>query len=739
VSFRAAALLAVLTIGFYWKLTLSRDYTFLDSPDLAYMTVPWYQFQARAFQRGEFPLWDPHQWCGQPVVGQMQPGAQFPLNWPLFLAPLRDGRINLDLWNWHFAFLHWLAALFMYAYCRELGRGRFASALAGCAFSFGGFVGGTTWPQVMNGAVWMPLIFLFYHRAGRAASRLAAIAAAAGCGASIGMALLAGHHQAPMLEILAVGGVFLFHLLIRQDRLRRIGLFAVTGVFAFLVGAALLLPAFEYGSRAYRWVNLREPVRLDQMVPYMAQQNLALRPMELLGLVMPIEEGTAHPFVGFVPAVLAVLGIFTCWQNRAVRLHAGFSLAGLAYALGPFSIWQGVAYALVPFLNKGRSPGYAVLVFHFGLLVVAAHGADALFSAGHWQRRLRQSLTAAAPVMIVAPLLLMAGSNPSPTRSDALLFAGIVAALLAALLHARSRFPAAAKWGLLLLALFELGTGTAVVILPRTNPQQPTHLDRLAQHRGVIEFLRSQPGPFRVHADEQEIPYNLGDWEGLDASGGYLATINAALYDFVGWEWGRSALVLNQVYVVAREKSRPQQVEVYSEPGSGLKVFRNPDAHPRAWFVERVREAPDRDTAALLMISSDFDPRRETFLLGGPQKPPALGPCDAGNSTVEWLARDLHRVAVRARTSCAAMLVFADPFFPGWQAQVDAAPADLYAAYGALRGVVIPPGEHVVELVYRPRSVYAGAALSVLGLLGCLALALAARRESRKPAAPAGP
>src|SRR5579884_2236148 len=97
---RSMLLLAALIIGFYWKLTLSRQFTFLNWPDLAYQVLPWYDVQARAWHRGVVPLWDPHQWCGQPLAGQMQPGAVFPLNWPLFWAPLKAGHLNLVFFHW---------------------------------------------------------------------------------------------------------------------------------------------------------------------------------------------------------------------------------------------------------------------------------------------------------------------------------------------------------------------------------------------------------------------------------------------------------------------------------------------------------------------------------------------------------------------------------------------------------------------------------------------------------------
>jgi len=714
---RAALLLAAIAVAFYWKLTLRPGFTFLDSPDTAYMILPWYQFQARAWHTGSFPLWDPYQWCGQPLLGQMQPGAAFPLNWPLFWAPLQDGGINLNLFHWHFVLMHWLAALFMYLYCRELGRSRTAAILAGCGFSFGGFVGTVLWPQLMNGAVWTPLMFLFHHRAGRAETRISAAANAAGCGASIGMALLAGHHQAQMFVILALTGVFLAELAASADRLRRIGGFAVTAAFAALVGGLILLPAWEYGSRAYRWVNLPTALRLNQKIPYLGHEPFGVAPLTLLGTLTPVDQATTNPLVGVAAVALALLAACACWNMRDVRVHSCLALAGLAFTVGKYSVFHGLMYVLVPFLDKARTSSQALIVFHFGLLVAAAHGLDALREPTPWAGRLSRGLGAAAVLAGVAQLYLSVSGAGVSGRSRSLLFSAVIALALA--LCIRFRFRA----GAVVLLLGELGAGTAYLIRPRSNPENPNYLDRLAQHAGVIQFLQSQPRPFRVDVDDVEIPYNLGDWAGLEAAAGYLASVNADLLDFIGLNWTRTALMLNHVYVVGREKKRPEQVEVFAEPG-GLKVFRNPDAYPRVWLTGEVRAVTDRDAAAALMQSADFDPRRETFLFGGA---PEWAPCDPVGSA-EVTAQETHRTAARVKTNCRAMVVFGDPMFPGWRARVDGAPAEMYAAYGALRGVVVPPGDHRVEVEYRPRSVYAGAALTLIGFAGCLALALMARR-----------
>ena len=158
----APALLFVVCSLFYWRFTLTDEFTWLDSPDLAYQVMPWYQFQATEWHAGRIPLWDPYHWSGQPVLGQVITGAAYPLNWILFNLPLnQNGWIPQVYMHWYFVVLHFLGALFCYLLCRDLKRSKGASIVAGCAFGMGGFMGTNDWPVMLNGAMWAPLVLLF--------------------------------------------------------------------------------------------------------------------------------------------------------------------------------------------------------------------------------------------------------------------------------------------------------------------------------------------------------------------------------------------------------------------------------------------------------------------------------------------------------------------------------------------------------------------------------------------------
>src|SRR5258708_34500556 len=134
------AALTALVILVHWKLVLTNQYTWLESPDLSNLVLPWLQFQAGEWHRGRFPMWDPNSWFGQPLFGQAQPGSAYPLNWLLFLVPFHHGWLQEIALHWYFVLTPCLAAVTRYALCRGLGRSRVASILGGALYSLGGYV-----------------------------------------------------------------------------------------------------------------------------------------------------------------------------------------------------------------------------------------------------------------------------------------------------------------------------------------------------------------------------------------------------------------------------------------------------------------------------------------------------------------------------------------------------------------------------------------------------------------------
>jgi hypothetical protein len=523
----APAILLLITTGAFWKL-LTKQYTWVDHPDMVYQVLPWYQFQAASWHNGRFPLWDPHVWGGQPLVGQMQPGAAYPPNWLLFLLPLRDGHIQLTGLHWYFILTHWFAALACYWLCRDLGRTVGASIFAGFAFAIGGLVGSIEWPQMLNGAVWIPLCLLFYFRSVRGEARLASAAFA---GTLLGISFLSGHHQIPTFAALMMAGLWFVELWRTRTSwtrpLQQAGLFAL---FAALVSALQILPAYEYGTHAIRFVGSQNGVFWGQYVPYIVHQQYSLAAADLTGLLL--SAGRPYTFMGITVVTLALLGFFRGFSNRVVRLFGGISIGALLFVLGGSSVFHGAAYLLIPMVEKARSPAMAIVIAQLAIAVMASYGIDALRerAAGRW------SIDALLIIGVLPwPVLAVLSSIRQEAGHEYAQFAvaAMAALAVAAVLYGWQSKPISERAAIALLsitALFELGTVTGQGF--RHRETQGGYLPVLESHADVVDFLRKRSDFVRLDVDTDALPYNIGDWDGIDQFRAYLGGMTSNLVPF---------------------------------------------------------------------------------------------------------------------------------------------------------------------------------------------------------------
>lgn len=608
----ALAFLLALTAGFYWRLTISNQYTWLEGPDSAFNVRPWLDFQARELHRGHLPLWDPYEWGGQSLVGQIQPGFTNPLNWILFALPLRDGHIALGVLHWYWVLIHWLGAVFGYALCRDLKAGQAASLLGASVFALTGFVGHTDWPQILMAAIWMPVVLLFFARLFRGKRPRSS---AAFCGAALGLAFLSGHHQIPIDATVLLGALWLWFLI---PRWRKRDAWLCAAIFVavwLLVSAFQALPAMEYGRHAVRWAGAPEPSRWNDRVPLSVHAQFSFDWNVIPGLVVSRMRFDFNPFVGITAAFLALSALCLRGRDREVRLFTAVTLGGLILALGVHTPVYRLLYRWVPFVEKARMPSMAIVFAQLGIAALAA------LALGAWSARM--------------PRLRHVG------------------------------------WLALTLALAESVNAAA-------------HLGRLDRPGGywklirdqedVAEFLRRQPGWFRVEVNEDDVPYNFGDLYGIEHFGSFVSSMPENVFHVVGH--AETPRLFGIRYRVARGPATPAERVVF-QSRSGLKVFRNPDIEDPLWSVH--------------------DP-----------------PCGAPDR-LRVESREPGAMIVEADLACPGLVVTGDPYAKGWRVLVDGRKARMREFAGVVRAVPAEAGPHRIEYLYRPGMVYWGAALSALG------------------------
>jgi hypothetical protein len=724
------ALLLVTVAGFYWKLTLTRQFGWVWGPDLAEQVLPWFDVQAREWHAHRFPLWDPAMWAGQPLVGQAQPGTVYPLNWVLFLMPLNHGHISLNVLAWYFVVIRFMAALFCYWLCRDLGRSRVASFAGGLAFALSGFLGTTNWPQMTNGTVWIPLVFLFLLRAARGRSP---VANGALSGAFLGISFLSGHHQVPTFTALAFLGVWLYLIFRRgprpDARMARAALVAL--LFTGLCGAVQLVPALEYGRLAKRWAGASEALRWDQPVPYQVHATYDLKPYSFFGTVFPGVRRHYDPFVGVVALALAALGIATFWKERCARLAGTIALGAIVYALGNNSVFQGFLYSVVPDLDKARSPSAAVALFAFGIAVLAAFGFDRLSSEepSPWPRRVMFGLLGfGVATLVICQAVLFFRELNFPMDQRVILTA-IITLALAALFYGyrhHSLTRASANTLLAMLLLLELGNHAGLEPFDKNDEGRNKWLNQVRGNQDIAEFLKKQPGYPRIDVAGEAFAQNWGAWNGLQMRMGALASVTSNVLDSDFFS-DRSRMMYGVAYTVAAPPAPPEAGREVFTGASGMKVYQRDDAFPRVWAVHKLEQVPDQ-RAANTTISQRLPEFRNMAVME--TAPPKLEACDSSQARiVEYLP---DRVAIEAEMNCTGMVVLSDTYFPGWRAQVDGQRVPIHKVNGVFRGVVAPRGKHVITMQYRPASVALGALLTLLGAAGAL-VAAARTRWDKEP------
>jgi hypothetical protein len=126
-TIRSLLLLLLVTVLFYWKIVLTKQFSLLTESEGVSQAYSWLQFWTSTVRHGFLPLWDRYTLAGHSFAGEMQTAAFYPLHLLLALFPPGSSGFSPQLYHLWFVFAHFLGACFMFALVRELGLSRFAA------------------------------------------------------------------------------------------------------------------------------------------------------------------------------------------------------------------------------------------------------------------------------------------------------------------------------------------------------------------------------------------------------------------------------------------------------------------------------------------------------------------------------------------------------------------------------------------------------------------------------------
>jgi len=90
------------------------------------------------------------------------------------------------------------------------------------------------------------------------------------------------------------------------------------------------------------------------------------------------------------------------------------------------------------------------------------------------------------------------------------------------------------------------------------------------------------------------------------------------------------------------------------------------------------------------------------------------------NGVAQYQALAPGRTQIAMQSNTGGELIVRDSYYPGWEATIDGQPATTEQRGEIFRSLVVPEGRHIVDLRYRPLSIYLGLVISAIAVLSSI-------------------
>ena len=709
-----------------------------------------YTSMAGALEAGEWPLWNPLQLTGIPLLANYISAVLYP---PRLLFTVFSTDIAKTIYL--LAQLSF-CGLSAYVCARGLKLTPPMARVAAAAWMLASY--NLVWAQWTQTEVtpWLPIAFLGTEWIVQQRFHGGFYALLLG-GA---LMLLAGHPQNAFAAGLGLALYFVFRLALECPAWKTAAVTAGVGLAAWgvalLTAMGQLLPFAEYLANAGALDDRPGTPDVDWLTPGAA---VSLWVPRFFGAATDGNhwgENNANYHSMLYCGMLAWCGavlLLAHGKRAALRVRQGYALAGSA------AVCFLLAFNAPPLHWVHELPGFNTMhiAYHstFALFALPLLGVMGIAVWLEQDRPWRQLWPAAIPAALGAAVVTTAWvffegrirfeGLEAYTRTQiglAALFLGlsaIVLALPAAASHARPSGP----WRNRLYALvpiLALAVWSADLLVHNRNLNPTLPAEHVFPDTAVTDHLRNQPGPIRVATGEAGIPsailpsYGIEEWLGYDSL--YPARIVRFQETLGEHIWGNPEPVRAVTHILHNPAYRPMfPLEEHPERFTleaeldGIEIYRNEAALPRAYLTGNHEVPEDVDALFARMLEPEFDPA-DTVLLE--EEPPDgfVPEPSGGQGKAEVVSRTHNTVTVSANAPAPAMLVLADAYYPGWRATLNGDRVPILPAYHAFRAVALPEGEHEIVFRYAPASHRWGIGLSLVGMaLGC-ALPLLRRAKS---------
>lgn len=770
--------LAALALGYP---ALAGDFLVNQNSDQYIAGYAFRHFAAESLREsGSFPLWNPYLFGGMPYVAGMHGDIFYPTFLLRMILPTDVAM------TWGFIIHEFLAGLFTYLFLRRIGVGFAGGIVGGLAYMLSGQIASYASPG-HDGKLFvstlLPLFLLVLHAGLRDSRRWAwgAIAIV------VGLGVLSPHPQL-LQYMLLCGGFYALYLTFtkpevgaveRSVALRRLGYSLAAIALGGLIGAIQYLPVMEYVP----WSPRAGGTGWEHATSYsMPVEELLVNSWlpQFTGILEHYWGRNGIHFhseyLGVVVLFLAGLGLMrgSAPSRSQQWFWAGVFIVSALWALGGFTPFYHIVYAIVPGTKFFRAPSTIYYVTSFAVAVFAAFGTQRI-TRGDVSVRYAGGWAAFAVLVVLAGVtgaftslgltVALPGreegvfANASEVMAGAWRSAAFIVAIAAlALAAAKGRIR-----GHAMLAAVAVLLTVDLWSVERHYWKFLPGADVVFADNAITDYLNEQPEPGRV------LPIGLspttvrGPYLGF--RGAYDGLMAHEIRQFIGYhgnELGRFQDVLNggqagsglvNPNVWALYNVRYFLTDVAEEPldgalhvagpaedhlGNELHLYRMPGDNPAAWVAPAIVTASD-DAVLNTVLDPRFDVHSVALMTDSATVESvelSVAPASLDmQATVSVYEPGRIDVQLSEPAPEGSALVVSENYYPGWKAEVDGSEADVWRTDYTLIGVPLQAGAQTVSLRFESAPYERGKLITLLAMFISAALLLGGavldRRVSR--------
>ena len=581
------------------------------------------------------------------------------------------------------------------------------------------------------------------------------------------------------------------------------------GIFAVGMGWDRFAVTLEYNEYSTRGADpileetMQDPYKyatgwsydVDETFTYIVPTYFGFGKLELDVAGLPDEPiptywGNAEaPFTDaghYMGILVLLLGLYGLWRYRSNPFVLGIGIAGffgllISYGAN-FSLFYDILFNFVPKFSQFRAPSQSLVIFEFAFPLLAGFGLTALLKKGRegvrGEKEAKPFLYGAVGAGVFFLLIFviksayisaisadqglqrMFNGGVPPQVAEAVfgivqtdwiltaVFAGAFCLLAWAYLKGKISGTVLLSLAILLtvIDLWRVDYRPMIENVPREEAFtvfNPTPADQYLIARQDSSLFRiadlTRHPSYPAHFRHQHI-------------GGYSAAKIRRYQDLMDFTNNGSTSMpgpglawdlLNTRYVISDQPTAPTDKQV------APNLYERSTAMPRAWFVDRVEVAEDRQILEMIRGNA-FDPREVAYLpaqlstqidpLPGSAAAGTTAPGDsvaAGDSTgmttpnrsadsedrINITTWEPHLIEMEADAPGTNFMVMSEIYYPpGWHATIDGEPVETIRTDYLLRGLVVPPGKHTIRYEYKSEAHQTGVMISLILNIMLLAL-----------------